>query len=140
LLHSIKVWDAGAFFGPKLPLCGLISPRVPSLVATLELKGAKLDAHGMDIKSVAFSPDGKMIVSRCEYRIKVWDSSLLQPYLGVCVGILVCASLLQPTDFRVRKMARISSARPSLPLKRSDMAVPARPYLPPPSDRLVRRR
>ena len=45
------------------------------LAGNLELVGEKTDAHGRDINSVAFSPDGTKIVSGSHDKtIKVWDS------------------------------------------------------------------
>jgi WD40 repeat protein len=43
------------------------------LAGALELLSEKTDAHGGDIMSVAFSPDGTKIVSGSR-AIKVWDS------------------------------------------------------------------
>ena len=46
-----------------------------SLVATLELKTEKANAHSDGIYSVDFSPDGSKIVSgSSDETIKVWDS------------------------------------------------------------------
>ena len=42
---------------------------------TLELKATKESAHGHWVMSVAFSPDGKTIVSgSADKTIKVWDA------------------------------------------------------------------
>ena len=46
------------------------------MAATLELKATKENAHSDIIFSVAFSPDGKTIVSGSrDQTIKVWDAS-----------------------------------------------------------------
>ena len=46
------------------------------LAATLDLKAEKINAHSRNINSVAFSPDGKTIVSGSnDQTIKVWDAA-----------------------------------------------------------------
>ena len=53
-------------------------PERPTLAAaSLELKAVKC-AHSGDVNSVAFSPDGKTIVSGSDDKtLKVWDSGVL---------------------------------------------------------------
>ena len=46
--------------------------------ASLELKAEKQSAHSDYVRSVAFSPDGKTIVSGSDDEtIKVWDAGVL---------------------------------------------------------------
>ena len=51
---------------------------MPVLVAaSLELKAEKQSAHSEGVSSVAFSPDGKTIVSGSnDQTIKVWDAGV----------------------------------------------------------------
>ena len=47
------------------------------VAASLELKAEKQSAHSNWVMSVAFSPDGKTIVSGSyDKRIKVWDAGV----------------------------------------------------------------
>ena len=51
------------------------------LADTLELQAEKQSAHSDCIHSVAFSPDGKTIVSGSDDKtIKVWDAVNFRPY------------------------------------------------------------
>ena len=46
-------------------------------IGTLELKTEKQNAHSREIFSVAFSPDGKTIVSGSyDKAVKVWDAGM----------------------------------------------------------------
>ena len=57
----------------QLPPCTKLTSC--PLTATLELKAEKANAHLDYINSVAFSPDGKTIVSCSDDQtIKVWDA------------------------------------------------------------------
>ena len=47
------------------------------VAASLELKAEKQSAHSLFVTSVAFSPDGKTIVSGSNDKtIKVWDAGV----------------------------------------------------------------
>ena len=74
---AIKVWDAGASALARPPT---LNPNLTAPVlaaASLELKAEQQDAHGNFVNSVAFSPDGKTIVSGSEdLTIKVWDAGV----------------------------------------------------------------
>ena len=53
----------------------LLTPSRACSAGTLELKADKQSAHSDCIRSVAFSPDGKTIVSGSDdMTIKVWDA------------------------------------------------------------------
>ena len=57
-----------------------VSGAVMTSFAPLELKSEKKSAHSDYIRSVAFSPDGKTIVSGSDDKtIKVWDAGRLAP-------------------------------------------------------------
>ena len=50
--------------------------------ASLELKAEKQSAHSDWVRSVAFSPDGKTIVSGSQDKtIKVWDAVNFRPHV-----------------------------------------------------------
>ena len=75
---TIKFWDAG---GLALPIRNQNSnPNLTFsllVAATLELKAEEQSAHIGRVWSVAFSPDGKNIVSGSQDKtIKVWDAGL----------------------------------------------------------------
>ena len=73
---TIKVWDAGV--GTCHP--PTLNPNLTAPVlaaASLELKAEKQSAHSGDVNSVAFSPDGKTIVSGSWDRtLKVWAAGV----------------------------------------------------------------
>ena len=73
---TIKVWDAGV--GTCHP--PTLNPNLTAPVlaaASLELKAEKQSAHSGDVNSVAFSPDGKTIVSgSADQTLKVWDAGV----------------------------------------------------------------
>ena len=61
--------------------CPVPKLSAPTLAtASLELKAEKQSAHSDAVNSVAFSPDGKTIVSGSDDKtIKVWDAGLVPP-------------------------------------------------------------
>ena len=73
---TLKVWDAGVWTLTPPTLSTNLS--VPTLAAaSLELKTEKQSAHSDFVRSVAFSPDGKTIVSGSDDQtIKVWDAGV----------------------------------------------------------------
>ena len=73
---TIKVWDAGTFSPPySSPSPKLSAPTLAT--ASLKLKAEKQSAHSAFVRSVAFSPDGKTIVSGSyDKTIKVWDAGV----------------------------------------------------------------
>ena len=71
---TIKVWDAGASALTPPTLSPYLTAPLPA-AASLELKAEKQSAHSDYVRSVAFSPDGKTIVSGSDDKtIKVWDA------------------------------------------------------------------
>ena len=70
---TLKVWDAGMKrSNPRFPS---FSEPLVLCTATLELKTEKQNAHSERITSVAFSPDGKTILSGSyDKALKVWDA------------------------------------------------------------------
>ena len=72
--QTIKVWDAGVGTDTLQPLTPDLTAPVLA-AASLELKAEQQDAHGNFVNSVAFSPDGKTIVSGSDDKaLKVWDA------------------------------------------------------------------
>ena len=71
---TLKVWDAGTTAHPIPRLTqNLNTPLLAA--ASLELKAEKQSAHSEPVASVAFSPDGKSIVSGSwDKTLKVWDA------------------------------------------------------------------
>ena len=76
---TIKVWDAGVWtLTPPTLSPNLSAPTLAA--ASLELKTEKQSAHSDFVRSVAFSPDGKTIVSGSDDQtIKVWDAGASLP-------------------------------------------------------------
>ena len=71
---TIKVWVRSLFSTASLE-CELTSASLPVDAASLTLKSEKTNAHSGEVRSVAFSPDGKTIVSGSNDKmIKVWNS------------------------------------------------------------------
>ena len=74
--ETLKVWDAGVGAPNSAPVPKLSVPTLAT--ASLELNAEKQSAHIGDVISVAFSPDGKTIVSGSYNRtLKVWDAGVL---------------------------------------------------------------
>ena len=73
---TIKVWDAGVDTDTTPSNHkSKIDASSACMAATLELKATKESAHSKAITSVAYSPDGKTIVSGSQDQtIKVWDA------------------------------------------------------------------
>ena len=73
-LEPLKVWDAGVWtLTPPTLSPNLSAPMLAA--ASLELKVEKQGAHSHVVESVAFSPDGKSIVSGSRDKtLKVWDA------------------------------------------------------------------
>ena len=72
--RTLKVWDSGAFWASNRILWSKLTFPA-SCTATLELKSEKANAHSDEINSVAYSPDGKTIVSGSDdCTLKVWDA------------------------------------------------------------------
>ena len=72
--QTLKVWDAGVWTLTPPTLSPYLTAPVLA-AASLELKAEKQSAHSGSVRSVAFSPDGKTIVSGSDDKtIKVWDA------------------------------------------------------------------
>ena len=68
------MWDAGVSTDTLQPFSPDLTAPVLA-AASLELKAEKQSAHSSPVFSVAFSPDGKIIVSgSADQTLKVWDS------------------------------------------------------------------
>ncbi len=71
---TIKVWDSGAPRAQNRPVLAQNKHLLACLVDKLELLSEKTNAHSINIRSVAISPDGTRIVSDSDdCTIKVWD-------------------------------------------------------------------
>eukprot|EP00962_Isochrysis_galbana_P011315 scaffold3167_cov105-Isochrysis_galbana.AAC.7 len=77
LARRLKETLQAGVFRPQIttPWRNLTSPAFPG---TLELNSHKTDAHGAQVWSVAFSPDGSKIVSGSFRTFKVWDANTLK--------------------------------------------------------------
>jgi WD40 repeat protein len=74
--QTIKVWDAGTL-ARHIPHPAQKISALTLVTASLELKAEKQSAHSDFVRSVAFSPDGKTIVSGSyDQTIKVWDAGV----------------------------------------------------------------
>ena len=72
---TLKVWGEHSFKIEPRTLLKLTSAFLPAAAASLTLMSEKTNAHSRDINSVAFSPDGKTIVSGSDDKtLKVWNS------------------------------------------------------------------
>ena len=77
--QTLKVWDAGVWTLTPPTLSPKLTAPLPA-AASLELKAEKQSAHSDRVTSVAFSPDGKTIVSGSwDKTLKVWDAGGLAP-------------------------------------------------------------
>ena len=98
---TIKVWDAGAAVGCTSNChSGASHALSVCFAATLELKMTKKNAHRnsgqlCNIESIAFSPDGKTIISGSwDKTIKVWDAG---DRFSNCHCLCQSSLLLPPT-------------------------------------------
>ena len=68
-----------------------------SSAVTLELKASKESAHSNAVPSVAFSPDGKTIISGSwDETIKVWDAG--EPFQFLCLSFSLPHLALLPAE------------------------------------------
>ena len=73
---TLKVWDAGVWTLTPPTLSPKLTAPLPA-AASLELKAEQQSAHSARVTSVAFSPDGKTIVSGSyDKTLKVWDAGV----------------------------------------------------------------
>ena len=71
---TLKVWNSGERWIRNRSSLSKLT-LTASFAATLELVTEKSNAHSSGIRSVAFSPDGKTIVSgSADQTLKVWNS------------------------------------------------------------------
>ena len=84
--------------------------------ASLELKAEKQDAHSSYVTSVAFSPDGKTIVSGSDDKtIKVWDAGVsarkshVITFSALTVLVLLADTLDAKGEISDTGMAQVSS-------------------------------
>ena len=102
---------------------------------TLELKATKESAHSSGVASIAFSPDGKTIVSGSHDKtIKVWDAGQPFQLLPSCLSSLLTPVLLaSQVLWSSRRAKRAPTAAPSAPSPSLPMVQRSSP------DRLTRR-
>ena len=86
--QTIKVWDAGVIAAPSNPM---LKPECSQTsTASLKLKAKKKSAHSSSVYSVAFSPDGKTIVSGSSDRtVKVWALGTKKTWFGQEAGMQI---------------------------------------------------
>ena len=77
--ETLKVWDAGTWALIPLNPQPQTDHPLPA-AASLDVNAEKQNAHSSYVSSVAFSPDGKTIVSGSwDMTLKVWDAGTRPP-------------------------------------------------------------